>query len=200
MNTAWQEISSNEIAQRISGNVCWDDSSLIDAIFCRTALMVEGTGRVSGLGLRVLVACCSAPASHLELAFLGITESVPMPINLSCFTARFAENGQLRFGFHSDHPSFQCREGYFRFIGLTFPEASQLYQSASVLEPPVGQFATEGYTEFETADGGQVVVSGKLDSPKLFVQAKGSEGSEVLLDSTSARRLLNAMHFASMLE
>jgi hypothetical protein len=197
MSAQWTEISSNEAARSITEKVCWDDSSLLDSIFCHTTLMTKEHGRISGFGLRVLISCCSAPSSILELAFLEITESVPMPIDLSYFSARFAENGQLRFGFNSGNPSFQCQRGFYRFTELNFSEASHLYRSPSILEPPRGQLATEGYADFETIDGGQVIVSGKPDSPKLFVQAKGSEGSEVQLDSASSKCLVAALHFAT---
>lgn len=162
--------------------------------------MTKEHGRISGFGLRALISCCSAPASHLELAFLGITEPVPMPIDLSYFTARFSENGQLRFDFQSGNPRFQRHRGFYRFIELNHSEARDFYQNPSALEPSVGQFAMEGYAAFETVDGGHVVISGKLDSPKLFIQTKGGEGSEVLLDSVSARRLAAAIHFAATVE
>lgn len=199
MDAKWKAISSNDIARSITEKVCWEDSSLMDSVFCRTTLNTEEIGRVSGRGLRVLISCCSAPTSHLELAFLAVTQPVAMPIELSCFSAQIAENGQLRFGFHSDAYPFQCHRGFFRFIDISHSEANELYLHPSILEPPVSQLSTEGFIAFEAADGGQVVLSGKIEAPKLFVQPKGAEGCEVSLDRNSARQLMSAIHYASTL-
>ncbi len=199
MKTGFQQIGENEIRLRTFENVCWDDSSLVDAIFYRTAINVEGQGRVSGYGLRVLMSCCSAPASHLELALLGITLSVPMPLEISFFSCSM-ESGQLRFGFFSGPLPYKCRFGFYRFINLSYEEAAPFYRSPAVMEPGVGQLAKEGYSAFETPGSGQIVVSGKPEAPKLFVQAAGSEGSEIVLDGQSAKRLLDSIHYAGTMD
>ena len=197
VTTPWKPIDSNESSREISDGVCWEDSSIVDAIFCQTSLDSCGAESVCGYGLRVLIDCCSAPSSHLELCFLEITESVPMPIDFNHFVGSYSANGQFRFGFYYNDLRYQCRRPFYRFIDIEYPQANFLYSSPTVLAPTDSQLSFDGVAECETADGGYIVISGSDRSPSLFVKPKGQNGCEVTLDQSSAYCLISSIHRAA---
>lgn len=197
VTTPWKPIESTESARKISADVCWPDSSVVDSIFCNTALLTENSDTICGYGLRVLIDCCSAPASHLELCFLHLTESVPMPIDLNYFVGAYAKNGQFRFGFYFDDLRYQCRSAYYRFIDIEYPQANFLYSSPAVLAPAGNQLSFEGAADCATPDGGHIVISGSDKAPSLFIKPKDKEGCEVTLDQSSALCILNSIHRAA---
>jgi len=194
METPWQKIDSTETAKLISEQVCWPDSNLSHYIFCYTTLKLESGESESGLGLRFLVSCCSAPCSHLEICLLDITEALSMPLALSHFNGYIDDGMQFRFSFHYNSYDSRCRRAFFRFIELDHAESRRLYEHPSVLHTSEVPLSRKGYSESQAADGGHILLTGDDNNPLLNVTDPDGNECEVLIDSASAQCIIEALH------
>jgi len=194
METPWRKIDSTEVAKLVSKQVCWPDSDLSHYIYCNTSLKLESGEPESGLGLRLLVSCCSAPCSHLEICLLDITEEVSMPLSLSHFNGYIDDGLQFRFSFHYDAFDSRCRRAFYRFIELDHAESHRLYLHPSVLHSCEGPLSRDGYAESRTADGGHIILTGGDSDPLLNVTDPKGQECEVRIDPTSAQCIVEALH------
>jgi len=194
METPWRKIDSTEVSRQVSDQVCWPDSDLSYYIFCHTSLKLDTGESESGLGLRLLISCCSAPCSYLEICLLGITEGVSLPLTLSHFNGYIDDGMQFRFSFHYDSFDSRCRSAFFRFIELDHSDSHRLYSHPSVLHACEGPLFREGYSESRTPDGGHVILTGDDNNPLLNVTDSDGKKCEVLIDSASAQCIIEALH------
>jgi len=197
MDPTWNEIDSTEIANHMSEQVCWPDSDLSHYIFCDTSLKLGDGYSASGLGLRLLINCCSAPCSHLEICLLGITESVSLPPRISHFNGYIDDGLQFRFSFHYDSFDSRCRRAFYRFIEIDNSEAYRLYSSPSVLSAGEGPISREGYAESQIPNGGHIILTGDDKNPILSITSPEGKEYEFELDHVSSKCLVESLHVAA---
>ncbi len=195
MDIPWKKIDSTEIAQKVSEQVCWEDSDLSYYIFCDTCINLEDGSSVSGIGLRLIISCCSAPCSHLEICLLDITEPVSLPLSVSHFNGYIDDGLQFRFAFHYNSFDSRCRRAFYRFIDIDHSESYRLYSSPSVLSAAEGPISREGYAESQTLDGGHIILTGDDNNPVLSITNSNGQECEVKLDFASAKCLVESLHY-----
>ncbi|MGJ8641098.1 MAG: hypothetical protein ACSHYA_17035 [Opitutaceae bacterium] len=188
----WKNITANA-PKEITEAVCWDDSSLVDCIYCHTAIKSETEGEISGFGLRLLIECCSAPKSHLELVFLEIEEGIKMPVQFSYFVAHFEFIDSLRFGFSYNNLEHKCRRGYFRFIDLEYPEANFIYRTPSVLNPYESKLEREGYIDITLSNGGSLLFSNSNKETNMLLMNDSEDSIEVNLSAKDSAAIVDAL-------
>lgn len=194
MNTGWQPIDTPNTADQVSRSACWDDYPLVDWIFCRSAIILEGDAEAEGQALRILAEAWGQPGSHVEIALFDFQSPVALPLPGDFLKVVISDSDRLAVYFSRSLPASTCESGFFRFLDLSAPAAARLYRHPSVLARSESALAAEGFAEYAGEAGERLIIAGEDSSPTLWASDAEGHSSKINLTPAMSNWLLEALH------